>query len=221
LLAALSGSLEKMMRDEITLAERSVTASVRESAEGLKSELRAQVTAAGLGVRLANTWRSRVYPQGRPSISAAGMVWSNAPTIVRAFDEGPVIRSKDGFWLAIPLPAAGKGRRGKKLTPGEWERLRGQRLRFVYRRGRPSLLVADNQRARGGKYGGKGGGKGGGFTRAGDKAVAAGRVATVAIFLLVPQVHLRKRLNIDPAGKRWIDALPHRVVRLMQAGDAA
>lgn len=201
------------MRDEITLAERSVTASVRESAEGLKSELRAQVTAAGLGVRLANTWRSRVYPQGRPSISAAGMVWSNAPTIVRAFDEGPVIRSKDGFWLAIPLPAAGKGRRGKKLNPGEWERLHGQRLRFVYRRGRPSLLVADNQRARGGKRGG--------FALASGKAIAAGRVATVAIFLLVPQVHLRKRLNIDPAGKRWIDALPHRVVRLMQAGDAA
>lgn len=213
LLAALSGSLEKMMRDEITLVERSVTASVRESAEGLKAELRAQVTAAGLGVRLANTWRSRVYPQGRPSISAAGMVWSNAPTIVRAFDEGPVIRSKDGFWLAIPLPAAGKGRRGKKLNPGEWERLHGQRLRFVYRRGRPSLLVADNQRARGGKRGG--------FALASGKAIAAGRVATVAIFLLVPQVHLRKRLNIDPAGKRWIDALPHRVVRLMQAGDAA
>ena len=202
-----------MLAEEITLAERSVTTSVRESAEGLKSELRAQVTAAGLGVRLANTWRSRVYPQGRPSISAAGMVWSNAPTIVRAFDEGPVIRSKDGFWLAIPLPAAGKGRRGKKLTPGEWERLRGQRLRFVYRRGRPSLLVADNQRARGGKRGG--------FALASGKAIAAGRVATVAIFLLVPQVHLRKRLNIDLAGKRWIDALPHRVVRLMEAGDRA
>ena len=202
-----------MLAEEITLAERSVSTSVRESAEGLKSELRAQVTAAGLGVRLANTWRSRVYPQGRPSISAAGMVWSNAPTIVRAFDEGPVIRSKDGFWLAIPLPAAGKGRRGKKLTPGEWERLRGQRLRFVYRRGRPSLLVADNQRARGGKRGG--------FALASGKAIAAGRVATVAIFLLVPQVHLRKRLNIDPAGKRWIDALPHRVVRLMEAGDRA
>ena len=202
-----------MLAEEITLAERSVTTSVRESAEGLKSELRAQVTAAGLGVRLANTWRSRVYPQGRPSISAAGMVWSNAPTIVRAFDEGPVIRSKDGFWLAIPLPAAGKGRRGKKLTPGEWERLRGQRLRFVYRRGRPSLLVADNQRARGGKRGG--------FALASGKAIAAGRVATVAIFLLVPQVHLRKRLNIDPAGKRWIDALPYRVSRLMEAGDRA
>ena len=201
-----------MLAEEITLAERSVTTSVRESAEGLKSELRAQVTAAGLGVRLANTWRSRVYPQGRPSISAAGMVWSNAPTIVRAFDEGPVIRSKDGFWLAIPLPAAGKGRRGKKLTPGEWERLRGQRLRFVYRRGRPSLLVADNQRARGGKRGG--------FALASGKAIAAGRVATVAIFLLVPQVHLRKRLNIDPAGNRWIDALPHRVSRLMEAGPA-
>ncbi len=200
-----------MLKDEVTLTERSVSAGVRESTEGLKAELRAQVTAAGLSVRLANTWRARTYPQGRPSISAAGLVWSNAPTIVRAFDEGPVIRSRDGFWLAIPLSAAGKGRRGKKLTPSEWERQRGQRLRFVYRRGRPSLLVADNQRGRGGKRGG--------FARASDKAIAAGRVTSVPIFLLVPQVHLRKRLAIDPAGRRWIDALPRRVIGHMQAAE--
>jgi hypothetical protein len=70
-------------------------------------------------------------------------VWSKAPVIVGAHDTGPLIRSKDGFWLAIPTEAAGRGLRGAKLTPGEWERRRGLRLRFVYRRRGPSLLVAD------------------------------------------------------------------------------
>lgn len=65
--------------------------------------------------------------------------------IVGAHDTGPQIRSKDGFWLAIPLPAAGKSLRGGRITPGEWERRRGLRLRFGYRRKGPSLLVAEGR----------------------------------------------------------------------------
>lgn len=200
------------MREEAALAEAAVTAGVREASDGLKSELRAQIAAAGLGTRLANTWRARVYPPGRPSIGAAGLVWSNAPTIVRAFDEGAVIRSRDGFWLAIPLPAAGRGRRGKKLTPGEWERMHGERLRFVYRRGKPSLLVAE-LRARTGKRGG--------FGKASEAARRTGRgLVSVPVFLLVPQVTLEKRLDIDPAAKRWIARLPQLVARRMDEAEA-
>ena len=54
--------------------------------------------------------------------------------IFGAHDTGPLIRSKDGCRLAIPLPAAGKSLRGGRITPGEWERRRGLRLRFIYRR---------------------------------------------------------------------------------------
>ena len=82
-------------------------------------------------------------PKGTTSIGAAALVWSKAPAIVGAHDTGPLIRSKTGFWLAIPTPAAGRGLRGGKITPGEWERRRGLRLRFVYRRRGPSLLVAE------------------------------------------------------------------------------
>ncbi len=39
--------------------------------------------------------------------------------IVGAHDTGPLIRSKDGFWQAFPLPAAGKSTRGGRITPGE------------------------------------------------------------------------------------------------------
>jgi hypothetical protein len=36
------------------------------------------------------------------------VVWSKAPVIFVAHDTGPLIRSKNGLWLAIPTPAAGK-----------------------------------------------------------------------------------------------------------------
>jgi len=206
LLAALSGDLDKIMADELKAAERAVTTGIRQATDGLKSELRAQITDAGMGQRLANTWRGEVYPKGQLSISAAGLVFSRAPTIVSAHDRGVTIRSKDGFWLAIPLPAAGKGRRAKQLTPGEWERMRGQRLRFVYRRGRPSLLVADDQRARQGKRGG--------FARGSDAALRSGRgLASVPMFLLVPQVTLKKKLNVAQAGQHWVNRLPTLVMQ--------
>src|SRR3546814_5865508 len=61
------------------------------------------------------------------------------------------------------------------MTPGLWEKLRGQRLRFIYRRGKPSLLVAENQRARQGQRGG--------FSAASQKAQTTGRgLVTVPMF---------------------------------------
>jgi hypothetical protein len=212
LLAALSGDLEQMLADEVRIAERAVTQSIREATDGLKTELRNQITGAGFGQRLANTWRGEVYPKGQMSIKAAGLVYSRAPVIVGAHDQGAAIRSKDGFWLAIPLPAAGKGTRGKRMTPGLWEKLRGQRLRFIYRRGKPSLLVAENQRARQGQRGG--------FSAASQKAKATGRgLVTVPMFLLVPQVTLKKKFDIDSASRRWIGNLSHRIATRFDEAD--
>jgi hypothetical protein len=204
LMAALSGELDQMLRDEVRIAEQAVTQSIREATDGLKAELRGQITGAGLGQRLANTWRGEVYPKGKLSIKAAGLVYSRAPEVVGAHDQGATIRSQDGFWLAIPLPAAGKGPRGKRMTPGLWERLRGQRLRFIYRKGQPSLLVAENQRARQGQRGG--------FSVASQKARATGRgLVTVPMFLLVPQVTLKKKFDIDSASRRWVSTLANRI----------
>ena len=115
LAAAISGDLRKIMAEEIKAAEDAVTAAMRQAADGLKADLRRQVTEAGMGQRLANTWRAELYPKGRKSIKAAGFVFTRAPTIIRAFDQGAVIKSKHGFWLAIPTPAAGTGARGKRM----------------------------------------------------------------------------------------------------------
>jgi hypothetical protein len=191
--------LVTMMAAEIKAGEKAVTAATREAGTGLKTAWRGQITGAGLGRRLANTIRSAQYPAGKPSLNAAAFVWSNAPTIIGAHDTGPLIRSKNGFWLAIPLPAAGRGPRGSKITPGEWERRRGLRLRFVYRRTGPSLLVAD------GRLNSRGLGV------ASRAKTGRGR-SSVPIFLLVPQVKLPKRLDLNRDADRAQDALPGLIV---------
>lgn len=189
-----------MMAAEVAAGERSVTAAMREVGMGLKRAWRGQIVSAGLGPRLASSIRSQLFPRSGESLNAAALVWSKAPVIVGAHDTGPLIRSKDGFWLAIPTEAAGRGLRGGKITPGEWERRRGMRLRLVYRRTGPSLLVADRARIN---------------TR--GQAVASrsktglGQV-TAPIFLLLPQVRLPKRLDLARDTARAHDAIPGLIV---------
>ncbi|MGE5770237.1 MAG: DUF6441 family protein, partial [Betaproteobacteria bacterium] len=97
LAAAIQGDLQALLKAELRGAERAVTEGVRTATLGLKTELRAQVTGAGLGQRLANTWRSRIYPEGgEQSLSSAGFVWSKAPNLIRLYDEGAIIRSRQG-----------------------------------------------------------------------------------------------------------------------------
>ncbi len=196
---SVTGDIVTAMRAEILAGEKAVTTAMRVAGAGLKSDWRAQITRARLGQRLANTIRSKTYPAAGESLEAAALIWSNAPQIIGAHDTGPLIRSKDGFWLAIPTPAAGKGTRGKALTPGEWERRRGLRLRFVYRRGGPSLLVAD------GRLNSRGLGV------ASRSKTGRGK-ATVPIFLLVPQVKLAKRLDLARDADRAQAAVPGLIV---------
>lgn len=191
--------LVAMMQAEIRAGEKAVSAAMREAGAGLKSAWRSQITGAGLGARLANSIRSQTYPKGGESLNAAALVWSKAPVIVGAHDTGPLIRSKSGFWLAIPTAAAGKSSRGGRITPGAWERRTGLRLRFIYRRRGPSLLVAE------GRINTKG------------KAVVSrsktGRgLVTAPIFLLVPQVKMKKRLDLARDVERAVERLPGQIV---------
>jgi len=200
--------LAKIMAEETKAAERAVTLGVTQAGERLKSDWRTQVTGAGLGTKLARTIRSARYPKHGTSIGAASLVWSKAPQIIGAHDEGALIRSKNGFWLAIPTSVARERIRRGPLDPGIWERRTGTPLRFVYRRSAPSLLVADNAR----------------FTKSGrirenvtrrkdgtSYSRLAGRTV-VPIFLLVPQVKLRKRLDLAQDAERVARAVPGLIV---------
>ena len=102
-------------------------------------------------------------------------------------------------YRGVPPRSAGKGTRGGRITPGEWERRTGLRLRFVYRRRGPSLLVAE------GRLNSKG--------RAVASKSKTGRgMATVPIFLLVPQVRLRKRLDLARDAERAAGDVPGLIV---------
>jgi hypothetical protein len=147
---------------------------------------------------LARSIRSEQYPKGKPSLNAAALVWSKAPVILGAHNTGPLIRSENGFWLAIPTPAAGKSARSGRISPGEWERRTGLRLRFIYRRQGPSLLVAE------GRLNTKG--------RAVASRSKTGRgLLTAPIFLLVPQVRLEKRLNLAKDAEKLWPAIPKMI----------
>lgn len=192
---SITPDLVEAMQREILAGEKAVTGAINQAGVDLKYAWRRQIMAAGLGQRLANSVRSATYPKSGESLRAAALVWSKAPVIVGAHDTGPLIRAKDGFWLAIPTTAAGKGLKGGRITPGEWERRRGMRLRFIYRRSGPSLLVAE------GRLNSRGLGV------ASRSKTGRGR-ATVPIFLLVPQVKLAKRLDLARDAERALAAVP-------------
>jgi hypothetical protein len=203
-LKAAVGDLRRILETEITAGSKAVTLAVKQEAEALKQALRSQALAAGLGRGVSNAWRSETYPKGRESLGAAGLVWTKAPDIVTGFDRGSLIRTREaGGYLAIPLPAAPKRVLGKRVTPASVERSMGIRLRMVYRRGKPSLLVADLRASRGQR---------GGFRAPTAAALRTGRgLTTVPMFLLLPQVKLKKKLDVKALADKALRNLPRRV----------
>ncbi len=195
----ITGNLAAMMAAEIEAGGSAVSKAVGEAGNSLKIAWRGQITSAGLGARLSRTIRSAQFPKGKASLNAAALVWSNAPVVIGAHDTGPLIRSKSGLWLAIPTAAAGKSTRGGRITPGEWERRRDIQLRFVYRPRGPSLLVAE------GRLNSRG-------LAVGSRSKTGRGATTVPIFLLVPQVKLRKRLDLIRDAKAAQERIPGAIV---------
>jgi hypothetical protein len=72
LAAAIARSLQADMQAELHDLERAVAAGTRSAGQSLKTELRRQVAGAGLGQRLANSWRDKHYPNQK--LNAASLV---------------------------------------------------------------------------------------------------------------------------------------------------
>ena len=185
------GNLGRDLANEGKAAERAAKTSVTGATGKLKSDLRAE-TAAALGTRVGNAWRSQVYAEPRRAI-AASMVWTRALSIVAGFDEGATIRPRYGKLLAVPTQYAGRvsvvGKRGsRRPTPDDF-REAGIDLRYIPpgRFGRYAALVSQDLRVtgRGARYG----------TRTKKGNLRSGS-ATLVIFWLIPQVKLPKKLNV-------------------------
>jgi Family of unknown function (DUF6441) len=213
LTARIIRSVQAGIQAELRNIERAVAAGTRDAGRGLRTELRRQVATAGLGQRLARTWRDRHYPNQK--LDAASLVYTKAPQIIRAFDEGAVIRSRRGRFLAIPTEnAPRKGTDGKRISPSTFPEHRFGPLRFVPRSNNPSLLVVDGLRASFSRQTGQLRG----FRRATDRARRSGQgLATVVMFLLVPQVKLSKRLDVARAAEHWSAQLPALIEQQLRA----
>ena len=173
-----------------------------DATKGLERDLE-ELTRAAVPGRLWRAWKSEVFPKGKKAArNPVGTVFVNGGSrslgAITFWTRPGRIAGKSGQWLAIPLPAAGARGRGRDLTPGEWERRTGKRLRFVYRGGqRSALLVADmgTTNVRTGAFRP--------ITRGRTKAdVRRGFLRgeqTVPIFVLVPQVAFGNRVAVAPA----------------------
>ena len=72
LAASITRSLQANMRAELRDLERAASNGTRDAGRGLKTELRRQVASAGLGQRLANSWRDKHYPNQQIDAARCG-----------------------------------------------------------------------------------------------------------------------------------------------------
>lgn len=170
---------------------------IAQAADGIKADWRGQVTGAGLGARLANTVRGRTFPGGgKPSLDPAAYVFSRAPVLMYAYSEGVTITTVNGAkFLAIPSRNVPLKARGRKMTPLDVEVSFNQDLILIPRHGR--ILAFVNAVASASRKG---------WRKATPKRLAQGRdLQLVFMFTLVPQVQVRKRLDLDSIAAKWAD----------------
>ena len=197
---SLGGNAATSLRQEAESLIAAAAEGVADATTALEQTLRRQVVGAGLGQRLAGTWRSQVFPP--TATKAAGEVWTVAPLIIEGFDKGATIIARNGSrWLAIPTAnvpphswgsKAPGGHPRRLMTPVEVEAAFNRDLRMVQPPGSSvAYLIMDQLvTARSGR----------GFRQATSRRLAQGRSAQpVLMFVLVPQVTLAKRLDIAGA----------------------
>jgi hypothetical protein len=195
----------------VEIAAAATQAGVGAGTEGLKTDLRNRIHEAGLGEKLPNAVRSQVYPGGgRTSLKAAGWIYTKGKRtleILEAYANGATIRAKGGRYLAIPTPAAGKAGGSARMTPAAWRYLRGTPLRLVAPRGKPYLLLVTRLRQSKGKRGG--------YRNPSPAALKRKDFDWVVVFILVKQVEVRRRLNVDGLGEFWAGQVPALIERAL------
>ena len=210
--AAIKGDLDKFLKEEIKNGKKASTQAVRTAANRLKLKQRQKLANNRMSRRLQNTWRADVYPQGgKTSFRAAANVYTKAPHIMEGLEKGSLIKSSNGMFLAIPTPQAPKlGKDRKKISPSNFPEHKFGRLRFVYRRGGPSLLVVDNAAV---SYSQKRGSFGRVRTASKRARSTSKGLSTVVMFILVPQVRMPKILNFEQDAGLAQNSIPNLILR--------
>lgn len=202
--AALVGRFEDEVAAGRRQVETALTGAMTEFGAEVQARWRMDIMASQLGNRQAIQKTIRLKPYRNTGLNPAVRIWSKFPVIQRAFEQAVTISGKDGTYLAIPTEAAGKrawaagqgpdirGRGGKRqrITPGGFERRTGMKLRFVYRRNGPSLLVVDNA-----KMSRRRGGTAVPYSPGRNAKLYGPAGRTITVFILVRQVRTPKLLR--------------------------
>jgi hypothetical protein len=202
------------------LERRTVTNMLRAAKDGLdevskqaERALEAVSAQAGLG-KLAKSWKRDLFPLGNrlayaPSADIYPQGSARTEGAMRAFSQGADIRAGAGKLLPIPTPAARQfARSNKRLSPAEFERVTGIKLRGFYSKARGVLLlVADNVRQlASGRI------RSNVRTRKdGSSYSSLNGAATVVVFICVPFVRLDKRFDIASTVRPAAQQLAQRV----------
>lgn len=195
--AGIDKAADRLIRGYLSAGTKAVATTARE----LERKLEAATQAAVPG-KLWRAWQSSAFPKSGPAKNPSATIWLKGRAAGRTggavtfWTQPGEIRGSRGQYLAVPLPAAGSRGRSRDLTPGEWERRTGRKLRFVYRAGNYSLLVATGSTTNG---------------RTGEaRALTEGRTkrgrgganplvsSVVPIFVLIPVVRFRNAFAIEP-----------------------
>jgi hypothetical protein len=225
--AQVTGNIAEYMKLEAEGGARAASRVMGEETRRLQLDLRSQISAAfgAKGRGLGNAWRARTFPR-RPSLGAAGLVWSKVPAIVDAFEKGAMIRPKGGKkFLAIPTGFnADRGRRGRgnggmRVTPAQMVASKQAFMRpfksgkgFVWclplKRGENTGKQRRTRLMAGGVA------EVGTGNRKGREAWARGLLVQgmVPMFILTPAVKLPKRLDIRKPAEQAAARIPGRFV---------
>lgn len=218
--AAVSGNMQAILDSAADDISDALRAGIETASASLLDELRGQVRAAGLGTGLEKAWRREVYPRSRRrTFHPAALVFSKAPFLHDVFDTGPTITARRGFLVvptrqgeAMGLGKASSSRKGGAV-PGGRTRRYADLEPFAERLGARIVSATEAQRGRRPSRASNPGArivlmpsrKSPGrlvallYARAGAKPVP--------VAVLVPQVKLRKRLDIAGAEARAEAAL--------------
>lgn len=209
-------NLDKYAHDvHLRIARGARTAAERQAARA-KVLLRQDVVAGGLGEKVANAWRADIYPKSPAAHTHAPavQVYTKAPDIVTAFGQDTVIQHHDGLYLAIPTKNTPRiGRR--YATPLDVEVMFNQDLIFLPGRGQQRLAFVDAVKSKSGKK----------WRRATSFRTGKQnrKKELVLMFVMVRQVHLRKRLDwqdiFAQLEDEWPDLFAREVSSAVNAGE--
>lgn len=144
---AIDRAADRLIRRYLTAGTTAVGRGARHFEQQLERDTR-----AAAGGNLWRAWSSKAYPKSGPARNPAAEIFGNGGQRTQGalqYWTQPGRASKGGGGsFAIPLPAAGAtprgGRAGKQymITPEDWMRRTGLRLRLEQRPGKAPVLMA-------------------------------------------------------------------------------